>query len=243
MMLLTHGSSFLTDALVRTLNQHNFNYLVVTDDNPIWKPPADWRIKEHLLPTPLPDWFARNQQELEFSFCLDVVEDQAGDAHFRTLWQQCINHQAPLIFRTTPDRSAWVAQQTSAPFFWAGLVASHPFGPGDNCWTRESDKAFRGGEAPAHAWEGRRTLTYALNVAQAAYFLVHHRQQSGVYKLDGDQRYSFDEAAGWARSAHAAAAVLPSDSPPADLAELGCTQRFYSAEAGMYHYMKTQSKS
>lgn len=131
MMLITHASTFLSTALVRTLNQHNFNYLVVTDDDPAWIPPADWRIKEHLSPTPLPGWFEPNQPELEFAFCLDIADDQADDAYFQTLWQQCINYQVPLIFHTTPGRSAWVAQQHTTPFFWAGLSAPPSSEPRD----------------------------------------------------------------------------------------------------------------
>lgn len=188
MMLITHASSFLSDALVRTLNQHNFNYLVVTDDDPTWTPPTDWRLKEHLPPTPLPVWFKRNQPELEFAFCLDVADDQTDDAHFRTLWQQCIDYQVPLIFRTSPDRSAWVAQQTNAPFFWAGLVAPHPFGPGDQGGVMATDEASQPGEPEASADSEKRPP--ALEVAQAAYSLVHRREHSGAYTLeDGKAHY------------------------------------------------------
>ena len=181
MMLITHGSSFLSDALVRTLNQHNFNYLVVTDDNPNWKLPTDWRIKEHLPPTPLPDWFERNQQELEFAFCLDVADDRTDDACFQTLWQQCIGYQVPLIFRTTAARSAWVAQQDSAPFFWAGLRA---YGQDNEEWVPSSSDSSGEKLSQTEAEKGERSLTYARDVAQAAYFLVHHRQQSGEFAIE-----------------------------------------------------------
>ena len=163
MMLITHGSSFLTDALVRVLNQHNFNYLVITDDNPTWKPPADWRLKEHLPPTLLPDWFERHQQELEFAFFLDGAVGKTDDAYFQTLWQQCVAYQVPLIYRTTAARSFWVARQAAAPFFWAGLLAPPPQTASEND-------------------DG--SLTFAQDVAQAAYYLVHHRQQSGEYALE-----------------------------------------------------------
>ena len=160
MMLITHASSSLSASLVQTLNNHNFNYLVVTDDDPEWKPPTDWHIQAHLLPTPLPDWFAHNQQELEFAFCLDETDSAANDVHFQILWRQCIDHQVPLIFRTTAARSAWIAEQSSAPFFWAGLRVAHS-------------------SAPA--------------VTQAAYFLVHHRQQSGEFAVDDvNQNYLRD---------------------------------------------------
>lgn len=181
MMLITHGASFLSDALVRTLNRHNFNYLVVTDDNPSWKPPSNWRLQEHLPPTPLPDWFKRNRMELEFAFCLDVADDETNDAWFQTLWQQCIACQVPLIFRTTAARSAWVARQTSAPFFWAGLRANSQgnkqLAPSSS---DSSGKEFLGMKAEKR----ERSLAYARDVAQAAYFLVHHRQQSGDFAIE-----------------------------------------------------------
>ena len=163
MMLITHGSSFLTDALVQTLNQHNFNYLVVTDDNPAWTPPADWRIKAHLSPTPLPDWFERNEQELEFAFLLDAADGKTDDTYFQTLWQQCIAYQVPLLFRTTAARSFWVARQAAAPFFWAGLLAPPPR-------TKLED--------------GESLRSYARDMARAAYYLVHHRQQCGEFAVD-----------------------------------------------------------
>ncbi|MGB3850786.1 MAG: hypothetical protein WA958_12525 [Tunicatimonas sp.] len=165
MMLITHGFSSLSGALVRTLNQHNFNYLVVTDHDADWKPSADWRIQEFLPPTPLPNWFTRNAQELEFAFCLDA-SSEADDAYFRTLWQQCIAYQVPLIFRTDERRSAWVTQQEATPFFWAGLRVPHPAGPTDQ------------------------------DVAQAAYFLVHHRQQSGIYAPTDDRIYGLTKSFG-----------------------------------------------
>ena len=163
MMLITHGSFFLTDALVRTLNQHNFNYLVVTDDNPNWKPPTDWRIKEYLSPTSLPDWFECHQQEMEFVFFLDMAVGNTDDVYFQKLWQQCVAYQVPLLFSTTAARSAWIVQQAAAPFFWAGLLAPPPRTKSEND-------------------DG--SLTYAWDVAQAAYYLVHHRQQSGGYAVD-----------------------------------------------------------
>ncbi len=162
MMLITGASSFLSDALVRALNQHNFNYLVVTDDNPAWKPPTDWRIETHLFPASLPEWFGRNEQELEFAFCLDGADHEADDAYFQILWQQCIDYQVPLIYRTTAARSFWVARQAAAPFFWAGLLAPPP---------RTNSKNDDG------------LLPYAQDVAQVAYFLVHHRQQSGEFTV------------------------------------------------------------
>ena len=240
-MLLTHGSSFLSDALVRTLNQHNFNYLVVTDDNPNWKPPTDWRIKEHLPPTPLPDWFERNQQELEFAFCLDVADDETDDACFQTLWQQCIGYQVPLIFRTTAARSAWVAQQDSAPFFWAGLLAPNPFGPGDQGWVTATDEALRQGHSPTRAWKGKRALTYSLNVAMATYFLMRHRRRSGEYALDEGVAYSFKEATAWMKQARLnllTTPVLPAAPTPTDLAVLECNAPFYGTEAGVQHYVQ-----
>jgi hypothetical protein len=159
MMLITHGSSSLSAALIGALNQHNFNYLVVTDNDADWKPSADWQLKEYLSPTPLPDWFRRNEQELEFAFCLDTASDP-DDAYFRTLWQQCIAYQVPLIFRTDERRSDWVAQQEATPFFWAGLIVPHPDG------------------------------SSAQSVAQAAYSLVHHRQWSGTYAPGDDRTYA-----------------------------------------------------
>lgn len=159
MMLVTHGSSSLSAALVQILNQHNFNYLVVTDNDPHWRPSVDWQLKECLSPTPLPGWFADNQPELEFAFCLDAASDP-DDAYFRTLWQQCIAYQVPFIFRTTDARTAWTAQQEATPFFWAGLTVPHPAGPTDQ------------------------------DVAQAAYFLVHHRQRSGIYAPGDDRTYA-----------------------------------------------------
>ncbi len=178
MMLITGASSFLSDALVRTLSQHNFNYLVVTDNNPAWRPPADWRIKEHLLPTPLPDWFERNQQEMEFAFCLDLTDDSTGDTYFRTLWQQCIDYQVPLIYRTTAARSFWVARQAATPFFWAGLLAPPPRTKSEN------DDGL---------------LSYARDVAQAAYSLVHHRQQCGEFTVSDINQNHLRDKTGYSR--------------------------------------------
>lgn len=163
MMLITQATDALCLQLAHTLNQHNFNYLVLADDFPARSsPPTDLSIQQRLMHGMLPEWLPTHYRELEFVFHLGNPAAKESGTIFRTLWQHCTDYQVPLIFRATAERTDWVGQQTAAPFFWAGLSV--------DMLQASSDRAL--------------TAAHRQQVADASYHLVHHRTRSGFYGWD-----------------------------------------------------------
>ncbi len=238
MMLITHATNFLSSQLMRTLNQHNFNYLVAVDDIPSHPFPLPTRhVQQFLTNYLLPDWLHEHSSEVEFMFHLDTNAVTPSDTLFHSLWEYAINHQIPFIFRTTPARTAWVAQQTTTPFFWAGLSFSDAFGPGDNGWVPQAYQALSQ-EAPAPHPSETRSLVYSPDIAAACYFLLHHRTNAGMHALTTEATTNYEQVIGWVSDAtKKGSPIEPTASAPTSLRTRGFDQPFFSPEAGVYDYV------
>ena len=181
MMLITHATHFLSTQLIRTLNQHNFNYLVAVGSPSL---PPTLRVQQWLAADGLSDWLDTHHPELEALFHLHIPEDESSDTLFSLLWEHAVQHQIPFIFRTTPSRSTWIERQSRTPFFWAGLEWTHAFGPGDRGWVPQAyHSPSRPDQKPGPSLASQ-PLVYSTNVAAVAYFLIRHRARSGVHSLD-----------------------------------------------------------
>ncbi len=155
MMMITDAAAPISVQLIRTLNQHNFNYLVLAD-RPDCQVPEDLRFQQRLPADQLLVWIDEHQHELEFVFHL---ESTSAEATFRELWRRCAAHQIPFAFSSIEDRAAWIQQQSDAPFFWAGLLSS---------------KTASSVEPTADPEQAQR-------LANACYYLIHHRTNPGFY--------------------------------------------------------------
>ena len=251
MILITHATNFLSTQLMRTLNQHNFKYLAAVAEcrlndflsRPFLSPLGDTpplHIQQWLTNNMLPDWLEEHYPEVEFIFHLDTHESVlSSNALFHSLWEYGSHHQIPFIFRTTPTRAAWVAQQASAPFFWAGLSFADAFGPGDEGWVPQAYQALSRGVPPLDRPSEARAMVYGSDVAAACYFLVHHRTHAGFHTLATEAAVTYPQVADWVEQATKGnASAPPLASAPTSLRTLGFDQPFFSHEAGVYDYVQ-----
>ena len=248
MMLVTHAANFVSAQLMRTLNQQNFNYLVAADDFPnrtTLSPTL--RIQESLTDDALPAWLHQHHEALEFIFHLDSGEAATlDDALFQWLWELGSSQQIPLIFRATPHREAWVAQQSVQPFFWAGLSFADAFGPGDDtsdseAWVPRAFRQLQRADDDVEHPTAPRAMVYSKDIAALAYHLVHHRMHRGFYALDAEETYTYPRVAAWVDQARRRASdppVIPSAPPPASWSQINFQQPVFSAEAGVYDYVQ-----
>ena len=240
MILVTHATHFLSTRLMRTLNQHNFNYLVAVDDFPRCPfPSATLHIQQLLKYHRLMAWLDENVHEVECMFQLDARDDEPSDVLFQRLWQRGVNHQVPFIFRTSPARTAWIEQQPSAPFFWAGLSFADAFGPGDEGWVAQAYQSLTDGlPASDHSSEAR-AMVYSPDIAAVGYFLMHHRTHSGVYSLGNETTVTYEQVVDWVKKAAIGSSTdAPMIEAPASLQTLGFDQSLFSPEAGVYEYVQ-----
>ena len=238
MILVTQAAYFLNQQLMHTLNQHNFNYLVAVDE-PSQRSLLSSALRTHhwLDSTELLDWLDKNKSEVEFFFHLD--DDESPDDLFRVLWKYGAAHQIPLIFSTTPSRTAWVKQQSLAPFFWAGLSLANVFGPGDEGWVPQAYQSIIEGQSASNPSSAAQRMVYSLDVAAVCYFLLHHRVHSGMYTLDDVTTVTFEQVANWVERASKNETYAERQSaPPSALQAIGFNQPLFSAEMGVYDYVQ-----
>ena len=238
MMLITHATHFLSTQLMRTLNQHNFNYLVVVD-SPSGRSslPSTLRVQQRLAADELSDWLDTHHSELEALFHLLAPDDESPDALFPLLWKHAVHHQIPSIFHTTPSRTAWIQRQSLVPFFWAGLEWTQAFGPGDQGWVPQAYPSLN--DDNQALTPTAQPLVYSANVAAVAYFLIRHRRSSGVHSLDPETATEYAQLLGWVKQARQdTAAIQPSSAAPASLQTLGFDQPLFSSQEGVYDYVQ-----
>ncbi|WP_017731401.1 ADP-glyceromanno-heptose 6-epimerase [Nafulsella turpanensis] len=104
----------------------------------------------------------------------------------------------------------WTLQQDKKPFFWAGLKFFNVYGPGEYHKGRMASviwhaynqikasgrmKLFRSHHPDFKDGEQQRDFIYVEDVVKVCYWLMHHRQQSGLYNLGTGQARSFNDLA------------------------------------------------
>ena len=100
----------------------------------------------------------------------------------------------------------WVLRQEEAPFFWAGLKFFNVYGPGEDHKGRMASviwhayhqiqetgmmRLFRSHNPDFKDGEQMRDFVYVRDVADVMLFLMHHRQNSGIYNLGSGRARTF----------------------------------------------------
>lgn len=104
------------------------------------------------------------------------------------------------------DFDKWALNQTDKPFFWAGLKFFNVYGPNEYHKGRMASVIFHAfnqinttgnlklfkSHKPEYAnGEQLRDFVYVKDVCEVCYFLMHHRQNSGIYNLGTGKAQSF----------------------------------------------------
>src|SRR5688572_28776575 len=104
------------------------------------------------------------------------------------------------------DFDKWVLQQTAKPFFWAGLKFFNVYGPNEYHKGRMASvvlhafrqinergrlELFRSHNPEYADGEQKRDFIYVKDVVEICMFLIHYRQQSGIYNVGSGQARTF----------------------------------------------------
>ncbi len=100
----------------------------------------------------------------------------------------------------------WALQQENKPFFWAGLKFFNVYGPNEYHKNRMASvvwhaynqiketgqmKLFRSHNPDYQDGEQSRDFVYVKDVVEVCIFLMHHRQNSGIYNLGSGKARTF----------------------------------------------------
>ena len=104
------------------------------------------------------------------------------------------------------DFDLWALAQKDKPFFWAGLKFFNVYGPHEDHKGRMASviwhsfnqirktgkmKLFRSHNPDYKDGEQMRDFVYVKDVADVCFFLMHHRQNSGIYNLGSGKARTF----------------------------------------------------
>jgi ADP-L-glycero-D-manno-heptose 6-epimerase len=104
------------------------------------------------------------------------------------------------------DFDLWAINQAEKPFFWAGLKFFNVYGPNEYHKNRMASviwhayrqidstgrmKLFRSHNPAFRDGEQMRDFVYVKDVVEVCYFLMHHRQHSGLYNLGSGKARTF----------------------------------------------------
>jgi ADP-L-glycero-D-manno-heptose 6-epimerase len=161
----------------------------------------------------------------------------------------------------------WAIQQEEKPFFWAGLKFFNVYGPGEQhkgrmasvIWhaynqiqATEKMKLFRSHRPEFKDGEQQRDFIYVEDVCNVCLWLLHHRQNSGIYNLGTGEARSFNDLARAVFSALGKEPKIEYIDTPADIRDkyqyfteadmsklrsIGYQEPFTGLEAGVREYV------
>lgn len=162
----------------------------------------------------------------------------------------------------------WALKQSDKPFFWAGLKFFNVYGPNEYHKGRMASvvfhaynqiketgamKLFRSHRPDIEDGEQKRDFIYVRDLVDVCYFLMHHRQDSGIYNLGTGKARTFLDLAHAVFKAMGKPPRIDFIDTPSDIRDkyqyfteadmeklrsIGYTRAFTSLEAGVEDYVK-----
>lgn len=166
------------------------------------------------------------------------------------------------------DFDKWALAQKQKPFFWAGLKFFNVYGPNEYhkgrmasvVWhayrqieEKGSMKLFRSHHPDYKDGEQMRDFVYVKDLVNVCYFLMHHRQNSGIYNLGSGRARTFLDLTRAVFQALDKSENISFVDTPEDIREkyqyftqakmdklksIGYDQSFTSLEEGIHDYVK-----
>lgn len=166
----------------------------------------------------------------------------------------------------------WAVAQDKKPFFWAGLKFFNVYGPGEShkgrmasvIWhaynqirATEKMKLFRSHHPDFKDGEQQRDFVFVKDVVNVMYWLMHDRQNSGIYNLGSGTARTFNDLARAVFSSLGKPEQIEYIDTPADIRDkyqyfteadmrklrsIGYQQPFTSLEEGVKEYVNTLQK-
>ena len=162
----------------------------------------------------------------------------------------------------------WALTQTAKPFFWAGLKFFNVYGPNEyhkgrmasvvqHAYNQIAENGrlmlFKSHHPDFADGEQKRDFIYIKDVVEVCYFLLHHRQNSGIYNLGTGEARTFLDLAFATFTAMGKEVNITFKDTPADIRDtyqyftqanmdklknIGFTRPFYTLEEGITDYVQ-----
>ena len=166
------------------------------------------------------------------------------------------------------DFDKWALQQTAKPFFWAGLKFFNVYGPNEYHKGRMASvvlqafkqinergrlELFRSHNPEYADGEQKRDFIYVKDVVEICIFLMHHRQNSGIYNVGSGQARTFLDLAFNTFEAMGREVNIDFKDTPSDIRDnyqyftqanmdklrrIGYNKPFYTLEEGIREYVQ-----
>ena len=166
------------------------------------------------------------------------------------------------------DFDKWALQQTAKPFFWAGLKFFNVYGPNEYHKGRMASvvlqafkqinergrlELFRSHNPEYADGEQKRDFIYVKDVVEICMFLMHHRQNSGIYNVGSGQARTFLDLAFNTFGAMGREVNIDFKDTPSDIRDnyqyftqanmdklrrIGYNKPFYTLEEGIREYVQ-----
>ena len=257
-MLITGASGFLGSCLVAHLNAHNFNYLIASDHfNEVEKNKNLNRkkLQQRIDYAQTLDWLDQHYEEVEFILHFADTAPYDSLVFFQEVWRRSVHYQIPLLFEAKPTTEEWISAQAMHPFYWAGLRLPQVYGPNEYHLGKSASWVFRAYQelieetTPFFQQDASSCcLVYIKDVVAVGYFLIRHRTHPGIYSLEHDQTYLYENVREQVASilqqpaeyTNTISPTLPVIDP--GLLATGYTQPFYCLAEGIedcvQHYLR-----
>jgi ADP-L-glycero-D-manno-heptose 6-epimerase len=166
------------------------------------------------------------------------------------------------------DFDVWALEQEEQPFFWAGLKFFNVYGPHEDHKGRMASvvwhafrqisetgkmKLFRSHHPEFKDGEQMRDFIYVDDVVDVCFWLMHHRQNSGIYNLGSGKARTFNDLVAAVFQAMETPPKVEYIDTPEDIRDkyqyyteasmdklrsIGYPRPFYSLEEGVEDYVK-----
>lgn len=139
------------------------------------------------------------------------AENNSSITLSKNLWHSCVDYQIPLIFSISQSAQKthgllpqttfgqWTLQQEKKPFFWVGIQIPQVYGPNEYYlkenasiiyrWFKQWQQDKNHGEDLSDLDLPDQDYVYVKDVVDICYFLMHHRQHSGLYPVGSGTLY------------------------------------------------------
>ncbi len=174
MMVILGAQSLLGNVLIKKLSNENFNYLVLVDEDSSTEKEwlEDIQYWHQVSDADSLDWVEENAEEIEFIICCSPVTNDARLAQFVSLWNLGYQHQIPVIGVGKSEKEVKeIISTEQSPFFWIILLLQEFYDPYKN-------------EQKSTESSSTQQLTSLTEVAEAIYYFIRNRQNSGVRTIE-----------------------------------------------------------
>jgi hypothetical protein len=196
MILIVGAPSLLGYSVIRKLNDQNFNYLILSGEDPIETTlltDDSFQFLHYQEYSVVKRWITEKTEEIEFIVWCDPVEVTKNACLFKALWQLGNQYQIPFAAVVYDERIIHdLVHDADQPFFWVMLIANYLYNLNERVLLSSTSSELQFASQPSLPEITTKTsvnrdnkvaLTFAPDVAEVLYHFILNRKQSGLYRL------------------------------------------------------------